>query len=92
MNRLFFESLKPGDKIVIGPTDLEVATIQQRHPKSKYKDMYTVLFSYKKTRYCLEYCSKTDAVYLSLKCCSKVVSPDMIRRADISDEAYTTVE
>jgi hypothetical protein len=90
--RLFFETLRPGDKIVLGPTDMEVATIQPIHTRTYTSQKLIVKFSYKTTRYCLEYCSKTDTVYLNLKAYCKMITPDMIVRASDSDDQLSESE
>ena len=83
MNKALYDTLKEGDRIIIGLTSLEVATVVSTHTqKGSRRNKIQTKFPYKSTIYPVFYCPRTDRTYLDTKISYIALTPEMIASKD----------
>ena len=79
MNKALYDTIKVGDRITIGPTPLEVATVTSTHTERGFRrNKIQTLFPHKKTIYHVFYCERTDRTYLDTRIGYIALTPEMI--------------
>ena len=82
-NRAIYDTIQEGDRIIVGLTELEVATVISTHTsKGQRRNKIQTKFPHKSTIYSVFYCPKTDRTYLDTRIGYVVLTPENVASKD----------
>lgn len=93
MNKALYDTIQNGDRIIIGPTPLEIATVISTHTQRGFRrNKIQSVFPHKKTIYSVFYCENTDRTYLDTRTGYIALTPEMIEPASKDELENCTIE